>query len=440
MLEILETGRLRAGIWIPSWEQGLPPLTEARFPRAYRVAPRKGPEQRTDTRALSEEALLLYKLGRTEEALANCKEIARQIACHHADSPHRREAVAWVLYSKMLFLYKLGRKDEELRVCNEILRRFGRAKKPTLLVATALARAVQEKVHLLYELGRKGEVLPVCEQFLRLFDPTNAPREAMRTTLLFKIDRLGELGRKEEAFATCVEFLGLFDTANTPRETIEMVLSAKEALLCELGLSESKATSKPTVENDEKTTYNPPDQLRITEEKDVGHVQGPLHDYLKSLGVPQSRQPELAAKIDAFAKAEITGREAAPVAEAATHEASGAKAKPRAKLNPRDLSRPQVVAVIEDSTLGRLHRRYIELLERVARPQDGFKTVEQAREAARLSTTFDNLQARREKVGLKPLPKDDRVLEAKRLSVAFYRQRSPKLAHKERPGKSATLG
>lgn len=54
------------------------------------------------------------------------------------------------------------------------------------------------------------------------------------------------------------------------------------------------------VENPENTAYN------------AG--MDSLKDYLKSLGVPQSRQPELAAKIDAFAKAEITGREAAPAA------------------------------------------------------------------------------------------------------------------------------
>jgi tetratricopeptide (TPR) repeat protein len=307
MLEILETGRRAAGIWIPGWEQGLPPLTEAPFPRAYRVAPRsnkKGPEQRTDTmRALAEEALSLYKLGHKKEALANFEEIARLKA-------ERREVVAWALCNKALLLKELNREDEALRVCNEIVRRFGRAKEPAL--REVAAKALYEKEWLLCDLDRKDELLPVCEQFVRLFGTANEPaaREGMWATLLWKIDRLGVLGRKEEALATCVEFLRRFDdTANAARETmeaaIEAVLSAKKTLLSELGLS-----------------YNPADQPRITGEKDEGHVQGPLHDYFESRGVPEALQPKLAAKFDDLVTAEITGRDAAPVAEPATQEAN----------------------------------------------------------------------------------------------------------------------
>lgn len=127
-------------------------------------------------------------------------------------------------------------------------------------------------------------------------------------------------------------------------------------------------------------------------------------------------------------KQAIEDKLAAKAQAAAGETTKRAKAKPRAKLNARDLSGSQVVAVIEDSTLGRLHRRYTELLATVALPPDGLKSVEQARAAGRLSMTFDNLQARREKLGLEPLPKDDRVAEARRLNVAFYRGRKAQLA------------
>jgi hypothetical protein len=189
--------------------------------------------------------------------------------------------------------------------------------------------------------------------------------------------------------------------------------------------------SKPPVENDKKTTYDPSDMERspdtggATLDQELDRIEAKFGEAAKEAFARRAPARDGAVNSGMVAR-ELTGR-AAPVAEPATH--------------PRDLSKPQVVAVIEDSTLGRLHRRYTELLEMVERPKDGFKTVEQARDAARLSTTFDNLQARRQKVGLQPLPKDDRVLEAKRLSVAFYRQRSPKSAREGRHGgKAATLG
>lgn len=67
-----------------------------------------------------------------------------------------------------------------------------------------------------------------------------------------------------------------------------------------------------TLENSKITADNPADtdQPRITGEKDEGHVQGPLHDYFESRGVPQSIQPELAAAFDALvmARMEVAGR------------------------------------------------------------------------------------------------------------------------------------
>ena len=92
----------------------------------------------------------------------------------------------------------------------------------------------------------------------------------------------------------------------------------------------------------------------------------------------------------------------------------------RPTLDTRKLSGPQVEAVVEDSTLGRLHRRYAELLATVELPLEGYKHKTQARVAARLSSTFGNLQTRREKLGFEPLPTDERVMEARRLRSLFY--------------------
>ena len=85
------------------------------------------------------------------------------------------------------------------------------------------------------------------------------------------------------------------------------------------------------------------------------------------------------------------------------------------------LSPEQVAAVVADSTLGRLQKRYDTLLK-VRLPSSGLETIEQARSAAQLSTTFDNLQKRRAELGLEPLPKSPKVADARRLSTAFYRK------------------
>jgi hypothetical protein len=86
------------------------------------------------------------------------------------------------------------------------------------------------------------------------------------------------------------------------------------------------------------------------------------------------------------------------------------------------LSPTQVAAVIRDSTLGRLLRRYEEMLLTIGLPADGFETKQQAQAAARLATTYRSLRQRQIELGLEPLPKDSRVREAERLRVAFDRK------------------
>ena len=97
------------------------------------------------------------------------------------------------------------------------------------------------------------------------------------------------------------------------------------------------------------------------------------------------------------------------------------------------LSPEQVAAVVADSTLGRLQKRYDTLLK-VRLPANGLENIEQARTAAKLSSTYERLRQRQAELGLEPLPKDRRVAEAERLKVAFYR----KAKKAEPPKKSQT--
>ena len=102
------------------------------------------------------------------------------------------------------------------------------------------------------------------------------------------------------------------------------------------------------------------------------------------------------------------------------------------KLSPERIA-AMVAAVVADATLGRLQKRYDTLLK-VRFPADGLDNLEQARAAAQLSTTFDNLQKRRAKLGLDPLPKNPKVVEARRLSSNFYRKmRAKEPAQSARP-------
>lgn len=152
-------------------------------------------------------------------------------------------------------------------------------------------------------------------------------------------------------------------------------------------------------------------QPRITGEKDVGHVQGPLHDYLKSRGVPESLQPKLAAKLDAVVTAEITGREPAPSL---------------AVMTPQ-----QTAALTADTPLGRLQIRYEKRLREIVLPEDKIEDGKQARAAGSLAATYRNLVKQQTKLGLAPQPLDGRVLKAQRLTAAFYREQ--KAGHAPRP-------
>jgi hypothetical protein len=108
-----------------------------------------------------------------------------------------------------------------------------------------------------------------------------------------------------------------------------------------------------------------------------------------------------------------------------------------------NLTTQQISTIVADSTLSRLHARYKKLLESVELPPGGFVRKEQARAAAILSTTYQNLRERQIETGLEPSPKDWRVAEAERLRASFYReqkrQQRPKPKSQKRPAKTATL-
>jgi hypothetical protein len=87
----------------------------------------------------------------------------------------------------------------------------------------------------------------------------------------------------------------------------------------------------------------------------------------------------------------------------------------------RELSPSQLVAVIEDSTLGRLRTRFENRLREIDLPANGFTTKEQADAVQRLSSTFYQLQDVEAGFGLPLREKPAELREGERLRAEYMR-------------------
>jgi hypothetical protein len=147
------------------------------------------------------------------------------------------------------------------------------------------------------------------------------------TTHTAKATRAANTEAVADAFTKIAESQRVFEALRgkdptPPMRARELVTGLIDAVWLLLKAPATKG--KATVEKYEETSYNPP-------------MDG-LHNYLKSQGVPEPLQPQLAAKIDRLVKAELTGREVAPtlskteLAAFMTHAAShqwNAESKPK---------------------------------------------------------------------------------------------------------------
>jgi hypothetical protein len=106
-------------------------------------------------------------------------------------------------------------------------------------------------------------------------------------------------------------------------------------------------------------------------------------------------------------------------AQAARETTARATVEPR----PRTIAdaKAEALAIGDTTLLGQLVK-YEARLANIELPPAGLTSPEQARAAGRLSTIYRDLRVRQTERGLKPLSKDDRVREAERLSVDFYRK------------------
>lgn len=153
---------------------------------------------------------------------------------------------------------------------------------------------------------------------------------------------------------------------------------------------------------------------------------------------PSAPAPRLAAggleDLAAKAGGETTARiKAEPRTEPATADAATEFNQKLAAIEA------EAVARGDGTLLRRVHayrdgRQALELPEK-----GGFTNIADAQAAGRLSATFRNLQDRIEEVGLKRLPDDPVVTEARRLKSLFYRQNPPEERTRRRSSLAAPL-
>jgi hypothetical protein len=184
-------------------------------------------------------------------------------------------------------------------------RRKGKAAPAGLRGVDLIARALAPSPESKDEFEQIGDF---CEKFSRAVSK-NVPEAKREACLRAALASAGAISSKEDranAYATLAAYLpsGLTDAAYEDfRRRFPFPPNARAALNARWGyyyLPPLKTNSKGPVEKYEKPAYKP-------------DMDG-LNNYLKSQGVPESIQPELAAKIDRLVKAEITGREAVPAA------------------------------------------------------------------------------------------------------------------------------
>ena len=99
----------------------------------------------------------------------------------------------------------------------------------------------------------------------------------------------------------------------------------------------------------------------------------------------------------------------------------------------------------EDTTLGRLRYRYEKRLREYIPPEGGIQSLEQAREAGKLVSTFQNLVKQQVRDKIEPTPENEIVTVANRQRVAFYEQqkrqgRPPRPRGRPPKNKAATPG
>lgn len=111
----------------------------------------------------------------------------------------------------------------------------------------------------------------------------------------------------------------------------------------------------------------------------------------------------------------IEDKLAAKMGATARETTSRATAEPRPDRSPEE-----VAAMLKDSILGRLQEKFEKQLREIELPEGRFTTIEQARGGKAFAKTFYDLQKRREKLGLPPLERPDRVKEAGSMAAEYY--------------------
>ena len=183
----------------------------------------------------SKGAANLFKLNRTEEALAICDRAVDRFG----DSvvPAVIDAVAGILINKGIVLVTAQRNEEALAVWDEIERRFGNSDEPEILKQVASALVSKGTTLAPYEPGGgRGRGM---DDIVRRFGEGDASlyHEEIASALLNSVVVLGLLNRPDEALEACDEALRRFGNSDEPYgvEAVAQTLVNKGSLLVSSG-------------------------------------------------------------------------------------------------------------------------------------------------------------------------------------------------------------
>jgi len=327
--------------------------------------------------------LAFAKLGQNDRALADC-ELAVELG--------PREPYVHLSYAALL--HNLGRTDDEITACQRAIS----AVRPSLLASQALCDAYLTLGHALRLAGRHSEAVTAFERLnsLRPDDPLG---------FLYRGQALVEGGRYHEAIEVADQIIAV-------HPTLSLSYIIRGTALALAGYVDFWPEIKKGID--------------LAQEKKIVPVLVCAIYYTRLIATARNHfyNPSMTDAANALMAAAERYGLPKDVVKAIGSLAADAwrETTERAEGEPRPVLR---ATVREDKTLGRLARRYEERLASIELPADGFTTRDQVLAAARLSATYRSLRDREIARGLKPSPKDKRVVEAERLRGIYERAHPP---------------
>jgi tetratricopeptide (TPR) repeat protein len=319
------------------------------------------------------------------------------------------------------------RGDGAIEIYKELIAQHGNAR--TLALREVVARSYFNMAGTLSALGRSAAALQTYDDLFAEFQdaPGSVLREIVASGRINQGRMLAKMGQRKGAAEALQQAIKIDPNQGRRGETQARLLKDYSDILQRIEAEE----------------------LDIKQQKgglvssDLGYTSGTPSPEAAVTALPQQLPMEGMETIEAARKllSRVYPEEAVSKALADLVANAGRETTGRAKVETRPEPATthaatefnQKLAAIEaeavargDGTLLRRVHAYREGRQALELPKEGgFTNIADAQAAGRLSATFRNLQDRIEEVGLKRLPDDPVVTEARRLKSFYYRQNPP---------------